>query len=157
MPVAAVAAASLLAVVSLVPSASAAKRAKPSVREFTGTVVSVGPRGKTFRLRRSGRPSVLVRVSRKTKLAKGAKPRKGRALVVKARREKKKGWLARSVRLVPVVVDEDEDLTADEPAVEEPAAGEDADEDVLSDLADEVDGLFGDEDGEGDESGEEPE
>lgn len=151
MPAAALAAASLLAVLSLAPPASAAKRSKPSVREFTGTVVSVRAKQKTFRLRRSGRPSVVVRLSRKTKVAKGARPRKGRVLVVKARRVKKKGWVARSVKLVPVVADDDQTAPGD-PVDDEPVAGdedEDLDdlEEIVGDLDDDVGDLLGDDDG----------
>ena len=75
------------------------------MREFTGTVASVSGKKKTFRLRRSGRAAIVVQLSRKTKVAKGARPLKGRKLVITARRAAKgRSWLARSVKLVPVAV-----------------------------------------------------
>ena len=115
------------------------------MREFTGTVASVTAKGKSFRLRRTGRAALVVKLSRKTKVAKGAKPRKGRKLVVKARLSKK-GWLARSVRLVPVASGEDEDLSLDDPLGEEPEG--DAGEELELDLEDPLDDLLGDEDSE---------
>lgn len=101
-------AAAALAAIALfaLPTSVSAKSSKPAVREFTGTVSSAS--AKSFKLRRPGRAAVVVRVSRKTRVARGAKPRKGRKLVVKARRHGR-AWLARSVRLVPVPAGEEVD------------------------------------------------
>ena len=148
MPAAALAATALLAALSIAPSpASAAKGPKSAVREFTGTVASVKSGGKSFRLRRSGRAAIQVRVVRKTKVAKGAKPRKGRKLVIKARRSKG-GWVARSVKLVPPVADEEETELGDDAlgGDDEEIAGdeESGDEGDGVDLDDTVGDLFGD-------------
>jgi len=149
---AAVAASALIALVAAVPSpAAAAGSSKSVVREFKGTVASVAARGKSFRLRRTGGPAVVVRVSKRTKVGKGAKPRSGRKLVVKARRSKK-GWVARSVKLAPA------------PAARQPA-GEDSlddepfeDEEDTADLPElDVDDILGDVFGDDDGSGEEEE
>jgi hypothetical protein len=149
---AALAAIALLAVPG---PAAAAKKSKPAVREFTGTVASVAGRGRSFRLRRGGRAPVVVKISRRTRVAKGAKPRKGRKLVVRARRTGK-GWLARSVKLVSVPADDnaqgdDESLGDDvEFGGDDQADGEDADPGL--DLEDTLDDVLGD-----DSSGDEPE
>jgi len=128
-------AAAALATVALiaVPSeAVAGKGHKSPVREFTGTVSWA--KGKSFQLQREGRPTLTFRLSRKTRVAKGAKPRKGRQLVVKARRGKR-GWVARKIKIVPVpVAEEDEDnesLDDDEPMLDEESGEED---DSLLDL-----------------------
>ena len=115
------------------PNKGPDKGKKSHVREFTGTVSWA--KGKSFQLSRSGRPTLTFRLSRKTKVAKGAKPRTGRQLVVKARRGKR-GWVARSIKLVPVPVargkDEDgESLDDDEPKLDEESGEED---DSLLDL-----------------------
>ncbi len=134
--------AAALAAIALVamPTAAAAKGPKPVVREFTGTVSAV--KGKTFTLRRSGRTPVVVKLARKTKVAKGARPRKGRKLVVRATRVKK-AWVARGVKLVPVAVREDDELDDDEdpldvePLLDEDELGVDLEEtfeDLLPDL-----------------------
>ena len=143
------AALAVVALLALPAPATAGKGSKTSVREFTGTVVSVGAKGKSFRLRRSGRAAVWVRLSRKTRVAKGAKPRKGRKLVVKARRAKRV-WKARSLRLVPVVGDQEDELGEDDEAFEdEPFADdEDAEEaDPGLDLEDTLGDIFGGDDG----------
>ncbi len=149
------AALAVVALLALPAPATAGKGTKTSVREFTGTVVSVGAKGKSFRLRRSGRAAVVVRLSRKTKVAKGAKPRKGRKLVVKARRSKR-GWRARSLKLVPEVSEKDDEFGDDEPFEDEPLAdeGEDEEADPGLDLEDALGDTFG-EDDEADEEGEE--
>lgn len=149
MPAAALAATALLVALSIAPSpASAAKGSKSVVREFTGTVASVKSGGKSFRLRRSGRAAIHVRVVRKTKVAKGAKPRKGRKLVIKARRSKG-GWVARSVKLVPPVADEetesgDDALGGDDEEIAGDEEVEYGDEGDGVDLDDTVGDLFGD-------------
>lgn len=145
IPRAALAATALLAALSLVPStASAGKGTKPVVREFTGTVAAVKAGGKSFRLKRAGRPALQVRLVGKTRVAKGARPRKGRKLVVKARRGKR-NWVARSVKLVPVVVDDETDDealdTADDPADD---LGDEAGDDLGDDFGDDVGDDLGD-------------
>ena len=148
-PAAALAALALLA---LPAPASAATSPKSAVREFTGTVASVAGKGKSFRLRRTGRAAVVVKVSRKTRVAKGAKPRRGRKLVVRARRSGR-AWLARSVKLVPVPVaqedDPEEDIVGDEPDLADEEFGDD-DSDPVLDLEDTLGDVFGD-DGSADE------
>jgi len=109
-----------VALLALPAGATAGKGSKAAVREFTGTVSAV--KGKSFTLRRSGRAAVVVKLARRTKVAKGAGPRKGRKLVVKARRAKK-AWVARSVKLVPVAGRQEDDEFASEeedPLDEEP-------------------------------------
>lgn len=153
------AALAVVALLALPAPATAGKGAKTSVREFTGTVVSVGAKGKSFRLRRSGRAAVVVRLSRKTRVAKGAKPRKGRKLVVKARRSKR-GWKARSLKLVPAVSEKKGDeFGDDEPFEDEPFADgeEDEDADPGLDLEDALGDIFGEDDEADDEGAEEPE
>ncbi|HEX5911184.1 MAG TPA: hypothetical protein VFY44_11880 [Thermoleophilaceae bacterium] len=143
-----------LALLALPMPASAAKHPRSAVREFTGTVASVSGKKKTFRLRRTGRAAIVVQLSRKTKVAKGAKPLKGRKLVVKARRAGKgRSWLARSVKLVPVAAEDEpaEDDVLDEEPVTEDEEGEDTD--PVLDLEDTLGDLFGDDEG----SDEEPE
>ena len=143
-----------LALLALPMPASAAKHPKSAVREFTGTVASVSGKKKTFRLRRSGRAAIVVQLSRKTKVARGAKPLKGRKLVISARRAGKgRSWLARSVKLVPGPADDE--LADDDILDEEPVTGDEEGEDTdpVLDLEDTLGDVFGDDDG----SGEEPE
>ena len=125
--------------------AAAAGKSKPAVREFTGTVASVAGKGRSFRLRRGGRAAVVVRVSRRTRVARGAAPRKGRKLVVRARRTRR-GWLARSVRLAPVPAQDDtsglEPFGEDEEfGADDPVEGEDSDPGL--DLEDALDDVLG--------------
>ena len=137
-----------LVLLALPMPASAAKHPKSAVREFTGTVASVSGKTKTFRLRRSGRAAIVVQLSRRTKVARGAKPLKGRKLVITARRATKgRSWLARSVKLVPVPADDILD--------EEPVTGDEEGEDTdpVLDLEDALGDVFGGDDG----SDEEPE
>ena len=111
-----------IALLALPATATAGKGSKPAVREFTGTVSAV--KGKSFTLRRSGRAAVVVKLARKSRVAKGAKPLKGRKLVVKARRVKK-AWVARSVKLVPVATQEDDEFaTEDDDLLDEEPLGE---------------------------------
>lgn len=145
IPAAALAATAVLAALSAVPSpASAAKGSKSAVREFKGTVAAVKPGGKSFRLRRSGQAAIQVRVVRKTKVAKGAKPRKGRKLVVKARRDKR-GWVARSVKLVPVVADDQTESGDEQISGDEEIAGDEFGDEEEGETGDEGDGIDVDE------------
>lgn len=149
---AAVAATALIALLAGVPSpAGAATSSKSAVREFQGTVASVAARDKSFRLRRTGRAAVVVRVSRRTRVAKGAKPRKGRKLVVKARRSKK-GWVARSVKLAPAPAaqEPDDELSGEDSLDDEPLDEEETADEPELDVDDILGDVFGD-DGSGEE------
>jgi hypothetical protein len=143
LTVAAATATALLAALSLLPATASARGHKTQVREFTGTVTKVARGGRSFRLRRAGRAAVRVRVARATKFAKGAGPRAGRKLMVKARHERH-GWLARSVKLVPVVVDDEPvgDPLGDDEFTDDPL-GDEGDDGILDDLDEPVDDLLG--------------
>lgn len=97
---AALAATALLTILAVVPSpASADRGAKRAVVQLKGTVVSVKAGGRSFRLSHAGGGSVTVRVARRTRVAKNARPRAGRKLVIRAMRTRR-GWIARSIRAV---------------------------------------------------------
>jgi hypothetical protein len=119
-----------VALMAAVPGGAMAKSGhKAKAHTFTGTVAAVAKDRRSFRLRRSGKSALRIRVARSTKTGKGAHVRTGQSLGVRARRVHG-AWVATRISRLTNSTATDPASGADDP---DPDLGED-DQDIEDDL-----------------------